>query len=210
MKKTFILIIMVSLLNATNLTKIEEKPKLQKITETPTGKITKLDEVHKIKLHSYKKIKYNKELLNYSLFKDHKKIYKEIMQENSINKFLLKKIFGTNHSNISILLSGLGYDWLFKRPDLAENFYKLLEKNPKIGLKYKLYVADWFIRTGRPEKVEEYVKKTECMSSFKFGPKCSYYRGLAEYLITGDNKNPDLRVARNYLKEAQDIYYGKN
>jgi len=132
------------------------------------------------------------------------------LSELEIPKFTLKKIFGSVNTEISTLLSALGYDWVYKRPDLAENFYRIIkEKVDVYSLRDKIKVADYYLRTGRPETIPDILKKHECMATFKYKSKCYYYLGVSKYLITGENKNSALKIAKSKIKKAKEIYYKK-
>jgi len=205
---------------ALNLKKIEETPTGQVIergnktvqVDSDTSKVksnsmseAKYEKPKKLKLKRYP-VKYDKSLANFSIIPHDKKAFKKYMAENDIEKFTLKRIFGTTDSNIAIMVSAYGYDWIYKRADLAENFYLLERELPKISLIEKLRMADYYLRTSRPEEIPNLIKKSDCMSSFKYNSMCFYYLGVSDYLLTGNNKNVFLRIAKNKQKKAMEIY----
>jgi len=94
--------------------------------------------------------------------------------------------------------------------ELAENFYILMNKKGKaFSLRDRIKLADYYLRTGRPEKISDALKKSDCMASFKNSSKCFYYLGIKEYLLTGNHKNFGLRLAKTHIKKAKEIYYKK-
>ena len=184
---------------------------LHKITEIKTGPKTKIvpeGKVTKLEMIKYN-VHYNKDMEKYSIFNHDKKAYLKLMQHYSITKYTLGKIFGTVDTTMSTYLTELGYDYVFHRPEAAENFYILLKENIKdIDLFKRLKIADYYIRTGRPEEIKEIVPKTKCLSNFHIREECLYYVGVAEYLLTGNNKNLSLKLAKDKIKKAQYIYKG--
>lgn len=160
----------------------------------------------KLKLQEYN-VKYNKIVSSLSIMPHNKQAYKNFIKVLGINDFTLGKIFGKTTSKISILLSALGYDWVYKRPDLAENFYRIMEKNiNQYSLRDKLKLADYYLRTGRPGKIAGIISRPDCMGSFKYNSQCFYYLGVENYLLTGNNRNFALGIARNSIKKAREIY----
>ena len=111
---------------------------------------------------------------------------------------------------MSTYLSALGYDYVFHRPEAAENFYILLKDNSEnLDLLKRLKVADYYLRTGRPKIIKEIVPKGKCLANFKIREECLYYVGLSTYLTTGNNKNIDLKLAGERIEKARKIYKGE-
>jgi hypothetical protein len=215
MKKTALILLSIGLLvsssYATKLKKIEENGSYIR-QETSQNNVSdeanKPEPVKKLKLKKYK-VRYDRGLEGYSVIPHDKNGFKKYMGDNEIEKFTLKRIFGTADSLISIAVSAYGYDWVYHRPDLAENFYLRLLEAPKLSLVEKIKIADYYLRTGRPEDISTVIKKTDCMASFKNAGNCFYYLGIREYLLTGNKRNMYLRLSKDKVKQAKKLYYSK-
>jgi len=208
MKKTLIIALLASsYLSATTLKKISEGPKGTYLKQE-TEEIQKYEAPKKLKLKKYK-VKYDRGLEMYSIIPHDKKAFKKYMAENEIEKFTLKRIFGTAKDTMSIAISAYGYDWIYHRPDLAENFYRLEKEAVGLSLVEKIHIADYYLRTGRPENISTIIKKTDCMASFKNNSTCFYYLGIENYLLTGNHKNTYLRLCKEKIKKAKKIFNKK-
>lgn len=152
-------------------------------------------------------VKYNKELSQYSLFKTDKEGYKEYLTEKKIEPAILKQLYNKKDNPKGIVISAYAYDYGYGRTDLAEPYYELFTKTPKIGFEDKLRYIDYLLRTGRINNVEEHLKSTDCSINFKHAGKCFYYLGIVKYLKTGDNKNTYLNLAKNTEEKAKEIYF---
>ena len=161
-------------------------------------------EIKIVKPISVPNIKYIKGMENYSLFDVTKEGFKSFIEKKKINKLTLETMYNRIDNPTSIIVSAYAYDYGYQRPDLAENFYKLF--TDKFGFENKLRYADFLIRTGRASEIENLFDKMDCVVNFKNATECKYYRGLATYLVTGDNKNKDLKSIRKKLPKAEEIY----
>lgn len=161
-------------------------------------------EIQEVKPIPVENIKYVEGLEHYSLFDVSQEGFKDYIEENKFNKATLETMYNRIDNPISITLSAYAYDYGHKRPDLAENFYKLF--TDKFGFEHKLRYADFLIRTGRASAIENLFKKMECIINIKRKNECTYYKGLAKYLLTGDNKNKELRSVRKKVPKAEEIY----
>lgn len=164
-------------------------------------------EIEKVKPISQTEIKYVKSLEGYSLFDISKEGFKDYLKKEKINEHLLEELYNRIDNEKSILVSAYAYDYGHKRPDLAENFYKLIDK--KMGFENTLRYADFLIRTGRLKDVEALIPKMDCVKNIKFSSQCNYYLGLTNYLLTGNNKNLGLNLAKKKIEKAKEIYYQK-
>jgi len=178
--------------------------------QKPTVEIkdpTKEMRVVKPKLKYYNNIYYYDELLPLSLVyypteesllqskkerqKEVQKKYKRILEDYGVaNRLILRKIFGSIDNNTAVIVSALGYDWVYQRPDLAENFYQILkEKAPKLSLYNRMLMADYYIRTNRFSAIGDILSNVDCASSFKLHNQCNYYYGLYLYFAKKKYKN---------------------
>lgn len=171
--------------------------------ESDTNKKTST-EIKIVKPISVPNIKYIKGMEYYSLFDVTKEGLKSFIEKKKINKLTLETMYNRIDNPTSIIVSAYAYDYGYQRPDLAENFYKLF--TDKFGFENKLRYADFLIRTGRASEIENLFDKMDCVVNFKNATECKYYRGLATYLVTGDNKNKDLKSIRKKLPKAEEIF----
>lgn len=168
------------------------------------GKPKPVSEIKIVKPIPVPDIKYIKGMEAYSLFDVTKEGFKGFIEKKKINKLTLETMYNRIDNPNSIILSAYAYDYGYQRPDLAENFYKLFKDD--FGFENKLRYADFLIRTGRASEIENLFDKMDCVVNFKNAKECKYYRGLATYLVTGDNKNRDLKSIRKKLPKAEEIY----
>lgn len=171
--------------------------------ESDTNKKTST-EIKIVKPISVPNIKYIKGMEDYSLFDVTKEGLNSFIEKKKINKLTLETMYNRIDNPTSIIVSAYAYDYGYQRPDLAENFYKLF--TDKFGFENKLRYADFLIRTGRASEIENLFDKMDCVVNFKNATECKYYRGLATYLVTGDNKNKDLKSIRKKLPKAEEIF----
>jgi hypothetical protein len=204
-KKIIILSIIAVSLNASM---VFEKPAKKK--EVSVKQEKKQTKNYKIKPISVKGIKYEKGYLPYSIYNTDKEAYKAYVKKLNLPNITIKNLFNSVKTKDSILLSAFAYDYGYKRPDLAENFYQYL---PKLGKKYtmsmKILLADYYLRTGRLDKIETLLNKSECVAYISEKDRCFYYLGLIPYLKDGNNKNHLLNMAKDSIKKAKEIYYSK-
>jgi len=177
--------------------KVEKKNKNQE--NVPINK-----ENNQSKIESFP-ISYEYSLENYSLYEHDIKAFEKTMKELGVTKEALKFIEKNPFaSDRNILVSALRYDYVYNRPDLAENFYQKFN-GPKFSFNEKLLLMDFYLRTGRLDEIKSSLTKGSCFSSFKFMHKCFYYIGVVEYIETGNNKNQALMSASQTIKQAKDI-----
>jgi len=161
----------------------------------------------KLKLKKYKNVRYSKSYAWYSIIPHNTKAFKELLNERGITTEMSKSMFGYARSVTDIVLNALVLDYVYKKPYLAENYYLLFKDNPKFSFYFrKLVLADYLIRTARPRQVKSLIKKSDCMANFKYMSMCNYYLGVADYLVTGNNKNVHLHMAKSRYKKAALIY----
>lgn len=160
---------------------------------------------NKVKPIPMTEIKYVKSLQGYSLFDISKEGFKDYLNKEKINEHLLAELYNRIDNDKSILVSAYAYDYGHQRPDLAESFYKLIK--PSMGFENILRYADFLIRTGRLKEVEALIPKMDCVKNIKFSAQCNYYLGIANYLLTGNNKNLGLNLSKKKIEKAKEIYY---
>lgn len=164
--------------------------------------------IEKVKPISIPGIRYNKGLEQFSVFSPTKEGFDDYVTKNNINAYTVKDLFNRLDNPKSIILSALGYDYGHQRPDLAENFYEKID--PKTAtLDTKIRQADFYLRTGRVEKIDEVLNERVCLSNFKVNSDCYYYIGLSQYLRTGDNQNKFLNLAKPNNEKAKQIFLGQ-
>lgn len=166
---------------------------------------TQESKIVKIKPVPVKNIKYNKGLFAYSHFKPTKEELKKYTKDQNIAPFRLKGLYNRTDNPTSIVVSAFAYDYAFKRPDLAENFYALFPKH-QLSLSNKIKHADFLLRTGRPNMISSIITKRDCLKSFKYRSQCYYYLGLEEYFASGNHKNNFFNLSRDNIENAEKIY----
>jgi len=179
-----------------------DSEKTEKITHVKDEK----EQNKKLKLVQYK-IRYDRSLKSFSILETDKNSYKKYMKLNDIENFTLKRMFGRTNSALAVSLSAYGYDYVYQRPDLAENFYRVGIENGKLSILDKIKFADYLLRTGRPDQISTVIKNSDCMSSFKLGKKCFYYLGVESYLKTGNNRNNYFRICKDKIPKAYKIFH---
>jgi len=165
----------------------------------------------KIKLKNYVGVSYNKRLEWFSILGHNASTFEKIKRKYHISSLIENKLLNSVSSPRAILYNAFLYDFKYKKPNIAENFYILFPKRVLNNRKFsfvdrKLRFADYLIRTGRPLAIFNYLKKIDCMSNIKWMGFCMYYLGVAEYFRTGDNRNNYLMVAKPYVKKARLLY----
>jgi len=162
----------------------------------------------KIDLKNFVNIKYNKDLLYFSIIPHNETEYNKILDKYGLtNPYLFKKYINSFGSYKAIIINALMYDYKYKKPNIAENFYKLFPKL-KHGSFYdrKIRLADYLLRTGRPLQISKILKSSDCISQIKDMYICFYYLGVAKYFQTGNNRNRYLRISSQKIKKAKELY----
>ncbi len=158
----------------------------------------------------YKNIRYSQDLEWFSIINHDKNEFLNYLQYINLPKEAIKNMYGKVTNAEAIKLNAYAYDYGYGKPNIAENYYLLFKNNADIGFyDKKIRYADYLIRTGRPAEVKNLLQNKDCMSNFKVMSTCNYYLGVSEYLLTGDNKNTYLRLAKNNIKKAELIYNKK-
>jgi len=163
---------------------------------------------NKVKLKKYKKIKELKNLTKFSVMDRSKLAFKELLRNYKLSNEDFKKIFGYDTGSLSVFLSALTYDWLLKKPELAENFYKILLDKYYDDLPIHIldYIADFYLRTGRVKDIKYIIDNKKCMASIKYIKECSYYEGLSEWARTGNLHNTQLTIAKDRYKIVRELF----
>lgn len=150
---------------------------------------------------SYNNVKYIPQYEWFSLIPINEEGYLKLLSKYKLTPELVEKNLNSMASQSFILGNALYYDYVKRQPEIAENFYL------KLALDYNTrnLMANYLIRTGRPDAVERFLRKGDCL---KFGSasECYYHLGVVEYLLTGQNKNKHIKKARYELKKAADLY----
>lgn len=169
-------------------------------------------EVRAFQLKNYTNVRYSKRLSKLSLYrkipgKERYRRVKELMRISDLVEPTLLERYWTPKG---ILLSAFYYDYIKKKPNIAENFYKRFSEGSKESFLVKrIYLADYYLRTRRPGKILKVLPRRSCMEHFQYMIPCLYYRGIATYILTGNNKNDDLcQAANNGIDIARKICYG--
>ena len=157
----------------------------------------------KIKLKLYN-VAYDDFYKKYSIYARNKKEAKKILNQYDINPVFMKRYFNTTANKKAVIMNAVIYDFYYHRPDLAENFYRLINKS--YPLSARILKTDFLIVTGRANLFNLYNKK-DCIVATKLMRKCCYYYGLVKYLQTTNNKQTCF-LSSGY-KIAKDIYFGK-
>lgn len=158
----------------------------------------------------YKNIRYSQDLEWFSILNHDKQEFLNYLNFINLPKETIKNMYGKATNAETIKLNAYAYDYGYGKANIAENYYLLFKNNEEIGFyDRKIRYADYLIRTGRPAEVKNLLKNNDCMSNFKVMSTCNYYLGVSEYLLTGNNKNTYLRLAKNNIKKAELIYNKK-
>lgn len=158
----------------------------------------------------YKNVRYSRDLEWFSIINHDKNEFLAYLKHINLPKETIKNMYGKVSNSETIKLNAYAYDYGYGKPNIAENYYLLFKNNDKMNFyDRKIRYADFLIRTGRPAEVKNLIKTKDCMSNFKVMSTCNYYLGVSEYLLTGDNKNTFLRLAKNNVKKAKLIYEKK-
>ena len=185
----------------------EEKNKANSSIEEQNGR--PLQDEEKIpELQPIKGIKYYKELDWFSIIDHNQTGFSDYVKKLNLPSFTLDKLKDRTDSGIALAVNAFAYDYGLQNAPMAENFYKeFLGRSDISFYDRELRYADFLIRTGRPQKVLEFLNNSVCMNHINFMASCDYYLGVARYLMTGDNKNINIRTAKDYFDKASILFY---
>jgi len=170
--------------------------------------IKKEKEKPKFKPKRYQNVRFKKNYEWYSIISHKKKDFKAYINHLGLPEEAIRNMFGKIDSTKAIKLNAFAYDYAKHDASIAENYYRLF--NHKMGFfDGKLRYADYLIRTGRPQEVKKILKRRDCSANVKYNAKCYYYLGVADYLLTGNNRNSSLHMAKSWIKKAKLIYNKK-
>lgn len=155
---------------------------------------------------NYKDVKYHSGNLMYSVFKVNEKDFIDYLKSKKMSIETIKDSKDKVSDQNSIELNAYMYDLYLKKPNLAENYYKMFKDFPKLSMDNKVRYADFMIRTGRPSEIDNVISKKDCLSNISNSGICFYYIGLADYLLTGNNKNASLRISKSSIPKAREIF----
>lgn len=204
--------------NITKVTPLPPKPENPSLTQTlekdeanlsseGTGRPLQ-DEEKVIELQPIKGIKYYKELDWFSIIDHNQTGFADYVKKLNLPSFTLDKLKDRTDSGLALAVNAFAYDYGLQDASMAENFYKeFLGRNDISFYDRELRYADFLIRTGRPQKVLEFLNNSKCMNHLNFMASCDYYLGVARYLMTGDNKNVNIRTAKDYFDKASILFY---
>lgn len=198
----------------TNITKVEPAPKkddemttLTEASEKEAQASANEEEQHPA-LQPIKNVKYYKELDWFSVIDHNQTAFAGYIQKLNLPSFTLDQLRDRTDSGIALVVNALAYDYGMNDAGMAENFYKaFLGRNDISFYDSRIRYADFLIRTGRPQKVLEFLNNGVCMNHINSMASCDYYLGVARYLMTGDNKNVNLRSAKDYFQKAGILFY---
>jgi len=158
-----------------------------------------------VKLKNYSGVRYIKNKEKYSIVGHSKRDFYSIKQELKMPEELIKKMYGRANTTVAKTLNAYYIDYKLKKPNIAENFYRMFDKT---RLKHidKLRYADFLIRTGRSKKVLKIMSFKDCERAGRYKYYFYYYRGLAKYLTKGIHSSEELRRAKPMISMAAKIY----
>jgi len=166
-----------------------------------------------IEMKKYKNVHYVKGYEWFSVDKPNESTYKKYLRAAGISPSLDTQYLRKN-SKKGIFVSALYYDYIKKQPELAENFYLKFPKYFSIKNKYqvlmKLAMSDYLVRTGRGDKINQFLSRSDCYVLKKRGrDKCLYYHGLYGLFKYGTKQSSDFRISKETITQAKKIYYKK-
>lgn len=184
---------------------------LDDLKNTPEEKVKiapkKEKEVRKIEIKNYSNIRYNQSMESYSIINHDKTEFNKFLTYLKLPDLTIEGMLGTAINDKAIRLNAYAYDYVKKQPNIAENYYLLFSKLQEASFyEKKIRYADFLLRTGRPAEILDLIPKYECSANINASAVCNYYIGIAIYLTTGDNKNVSLRLAKDYIKKAKEVY----
>lgn len=177
-------------------------PKIDEDTETSSDNSKLVQPV------SNEEIRYDKTTQQFSLFEHDKKAFKSYIDEKHLPARAIAGMYHNVTDPESLALTAYAYDYAYGRPDLADGYYERFPAMKKLGFSHKIRYADFLLRTNQIEKIQKILAKGDCVSNFNEGSRCFYYLGVAEYLISGDNKNMYLRIAKSKQEKALELWNG--
>jgi len=160
-------------------------------------------------LKSYGSVKYYKPYQWFDIIKSNENSFNKIMRRMKITRSQFNDMKNSDSSNEAVVLNALYYDFVMKRPDIAENFYLIFpDLEGKIDPFYnRVLLANYLIRTKRVDMVEDILGRGNCMNTSRSKENiCWFYLGSAYYLTTGKSKNFYLKKAKRSIKKAGKIY----
>lgn len=200
--------------NVTEVKPLQKEDNLQTLTEQESKENIEnstnnsYTEPEIVKLEPVANIKYYKELSWFSVIDHEKSGFAEYVKKLNLPSFTLDQLKNRTDSGLALVVNALAYDYGLHDAGMAEIFYQeFLGRNDISFYDRELRYADFLIRTGRPQKVLEFLNNGKCMKHLNFMASCDYYLGMARYLLTGDNKNVNLRSAKDYFDKAGIIFY---
>lgn len=163
-----------------------------------------------IELKSYSNIKYSNKYRWFEILPHDEYAFKEILRKSNVTESEFELMKDSDSSNDAIILNALYYDYVKKRPDIAENFYQLFPKKltGKINPLYnRLLLSDYLLRTNRPKTLTYSLSRLDCViMEPHYKNICWFYLGSAYYLLHGKSKNAYLRWAGRTIEKARILY----
>ena len=187
---------------------------LDDLKNTPEEKVKVPEKKEKIQkkleIKNFSNIRYNQSLEAYSIIGHDKAEFNKFLSYLKLPDLTIEGMLGTAVNDKAIRLNAYAYDYVKKQPSIAENYYLLFSKLKEASFyEMKIRYADFLLRTGRPAEILTLIPRHECNINIKSSAICNYYVGVATYLTTGDNKNVNLRLSKDYIKKAKEIYEKK-
>lgn len=191
----------------------------QEIKQEPEQKgrevvVDKIEEEKYFTNIDYKDIKYQTKYGMYSVIPTNKTEFMNYVKNKNLSIEKIKTYKNKVSNQNTIEFNAFMYDYYLDQPNIAENYYKMFKDFDKISLvDHKIRYADFLIRTGRPDEIEKVLEKRDCLSNITNSGICFYYIGVADYLLTGNNKNSAIRISKSSIAKAGEIYNlkrGKN
>jgi hypothetical protein len=156
---------------------------------------------------AFSDIKYTPDNEWFSIVPHNEEEYNKMIKSAAITSSVEKKLSGKTSSVNAILLNAYKNDYKLQNPSIAENYYSLFQDTK--GVPYydqSIRYSDYMMRTNRPEKILEILNTGRCSNNYSTMYLCYYYIGVAKYLIDGDRTSTELRLAKDVIPKAKEIY----
>lgn len=156
---------------------------------------------------NYTDLRYKSNLKSFSIINTDESEFNQYMDSKKYEREDIDSFQNKAYSQEMVEFNAFLYDYKLKKPNLAENYYLKFKdfKKPSL-INHKIRYADFLLRTGRVDKIKNVITRKECLSNIKISGMCFYYIGIADYIMTGNNKNYELRTAKSSIPKAREIF----
>lgn len=111
------------------------------------------------KAKDYTNIRYHKDFEWFSIVKHDESEFKSFLKYMNLPKNTIKNMYGKVDTPDMVRLNAYAYDYGYGKPNIAENYYLKFPESDIGFYDKKIRYADFLIRTGRPNEVENVLKK---------------------------------------------------